>query len=47
MGCGRIGQKVIELLQIFPVKIITYDIVFGFKEKEPWLVDLETKLRSN
>ena len=47
MGCGRIGQKVIELLQVFPVKVITYDIVFGFKEKEPWLIDLETKLKLN
>jgi hypothetical protein len=29
------------------VKIITYDIIFGFKEKEPWLIDLETKLKLN
>jgi len=44
MGCGRIWQKVIDLLQVFPCKIITYDIVFGFDKKEDWLVNLEKTL---
>lgn len=44
MWCGRIWQKVIDLLQVFPCKIITYDIVFGFNKKEDWLVNLEKNL---
>ena len=44
MGCGRIWQKVIDLLQIFPCKIITYDIVFWFDKKEEWLINLEKDL---
>jgi len=46
MGCGRIGQKVIELLKVFPCKIMTYDIVFWFKKKEEWLINLENSLHS-
>ena len=46
MGCGRIGQKVIELLKSFPCKIVTYDIVFWFEKKEHWLVNLENSLHN-
>lgn len=46
MGCGRIWQKVIELLKVFPCKIVTYDIVFWFDKKEDWLVNLENSLHS-
>ena len=46
MWCGRIGQKVIELLKVFPCKIVTYDIVFWFKQKEDWLINLENSLHS-
>jgi len=46
MWFGRIGQKVVELLQIFPCKIIAYDVLYTLTKSFPISSTLE-KLLNN
>lgn len=46
MWCWRIGQKVIELLENFPCKIITYDIIFWQNTKERSIINLKNRLKN-